>query len=211
MSKDGQFFLIVAGCAIVILAGIFIFTKTNKSPKPTADLTQLASFGHKIGNDDADITIVEFSDFQCPACASTYPTIKQLLSQDNGIRFIYRHFPLSIHKNAELAAIAAEAAASQSNFWSYHDLLFETQSIWSTQTNSQDHFIKLADQLNLDIDQFKQDLAKREFKDKVKADLDYANALSLNQTPTFFVNNQRFEGAKTLEQWQEIIRQLRRQ
>ncbi|MFZ2200130.1 MAG: thioredoxin domain-containing protein, partial [Microgenomates group bacterium] len=122
------------------------------------------------------VTLVEFSDFQCPACLSVQAPLKDLLKKYDGkITFVYRYFPLTqIHKNAQMSAQAAEAAGLQGKFWEMHDKLFETQTEWEGITNPTETFIKYAETLGLDIAKFRVELESQVVKDAIQVDVSAA-------------------------------------
>lgn len=144
------------------------------------------------GNPDAATTLIEYGDFQCPACGAYFPLVKQLVEQNpESLRVVYRHFPLvNIHPNALPAARATEAAGLQGKFWEMHDLLFANQSEWSDLDNAQDKFIDYAGEIGLDTEQFKADMASSAVQDAINADLVTGNAAGVNSTPTFVLNGQ---------------------
>ncbi|PIR70139.1 MAG: hypothetical protein COU46_03235 [Candidatus Niyogibacteria bacterium CG10_big_fil_rev_8_21_14_0_10_42_19] len=161
------------------------------------------------GNSDAGTTIIEYSDFQCQACAAYYPIIKRLAEEygDSAI-FVYRHFPLrQIHPNAELAAQASESAARQGKFWEMHDMLFENQQIWSNQRNPEETFIGYASAIGLDVEKFKSDLASEEVENKVDRDYNSAISAGINATPTFIFNGEKIQTPRTYEQFRTLIEQ----
>lgn len=194
MSREAK---ILVGILIVVVGGmIALFAFSNKAASPAsgpkADAGKLVkSDSHKIGT--GPVTVVEFGDYQCPACGQAYPITKQLLSEENGkMTLVFRNFPLTqVHKNALTSAYAAEAAAKQNKFWQMHDKLYETQSEWSESSTAPDIFAKYASGLGLNVDQFKQDEASDAVKATVKADMDDGTALSIQGTPTFYVNGQQ--------------------
>ncbi len=148
---------------------------------------------HIKGNPDASITLVEYSDFQCPACAGAAPEIKKLAEEmGEDVRIVYRHYPLrQIHPNAQLAAQASEAAANQGKFWEMHDELFASQRVWSNQSNPTDSFYTLAEKIELDMDQFKKDLTSSETKNKVNSDYTSGSTSGVNGTPTFYLDGEQ--------------------
>lgn len=154
------------------------------------------------GNPEAKVEIVEFSDFECPACQSASSSIREAVNfYGDNVVFYYRHFPLSQHKYAEKAAKSAEAAGKQGKFWEMHDAIFANQSNFSD-----DIFDRLASELGMDIEQFKTDLASKEVKNIVSGDLKDGKTLKVNSTPTFFVNGEKVElKGYTLENWKEIL------
>ena len=147
--------------------------------------------GYTKGPDDARVTIVEFSDFQCPACGQMADVIEKIIdAYPNDARLVYRHFPLSYHQYAMSAAKAAEAAGLQGKFWEMYSKLFGNQ-----QKLSDDIFVTYANDLGLDIDKFNQDLVSAEIENKIKDDLsDGSNLLKIGGTPTFYINNVEYTG-----------------
>ena len=146
-----------------------------------------------IGSPTASVTIEEFADFQCGACASVHPTLKQIQSTyGSRIRFIFRNFPLAIpaHDKAYEAAVAAEAVGLQdrAKFWAFQNLLFENQGAWTSNPNYRQIWEGYVQQIGLDIEKFKADTAAREAKTRVDADLARGRALSVDSTPTILVN-----------------------
>lgn len=141
-----------------------------------------------LGPADAPVTLVEFLDPECEGCRAAYPVIKELLSEYNGqVRLVVRYVPR--HNNSTLAAIATEAAGAQGQYWEMQELLFQNQPEWGEQTVSQEAtFIRYAETLGLDMNQFRADLANPEFATKVERDAQDSIALGIQGTPTFFVN-----------------------
>jgi protein-disulfide isomerase len=145
-----------------------------------------------------EITLVEFSDFQCPACLSVQAPLKEILKKYEGkVQFVYRHFPLTnIHKNAMMAAQASEAAEMQGKFWEFHDLLFSKQGEWSGLGDPREKFGEYAQQLELDIDKFVSDMESQAAKDIVSTDILASTRYRLTGTPTFYINGVETEFAQ---------------
>lgn len=142
------------------------------------------------GPKSAPVTVIEYSDFQCPACAAYFPILKGL-EQKYGekVAFVYRHYPLTtIHQYAQLAAQAATAASLQGKFWEMHDLLFERQNSWSKAGNVKQTMIDYANELKLDVAKFTTDLDSGPVKDRVSSDVNAGNAAGISSTPTFYLN-----------------------
>lgn len=141
------------------------------------------------------VTLVEFSDFQCPACQAVQGPLKQILKKYEGkVEFVYRHFPLvSIHKNAMVAAQASEAADLQGKFWEFHDKLFENQAEWSGLGDPRDKFREYLSQIGGDIEKFKSDLESQVVKDRVSVDILATTRYRLSGTPTFYINGVKTE------------------
>lgn len=158
------------------------------------------------GAKDAKAVLVEYSDFQCPACAFYHSIINTLEKEvGNKMLFVYRHYPLSQHKNARLAAYVSEAAGNQGKFWEMHSIIFENQKIWSDVDNSGKIFTGYAKSLNLDLVQFEKDLDSDKVKDKVEYDLRSGQALGVNVTPTFYLNGKKLNNIESYEQFKQII------
>lgn len=144
-----------------------------------------------MGAEDAKVEVVEFSDFQCPACKAAQGLVKQVQNRE-GVRFVFRHMPLSsIHKNALIAAEAAEAAHDQGKFWEYHDLLFERQEEWAEEKEIEVKLSDYAEELGLDRERFVESLEEGRHKELVMSDYGEAMRLGVRGTPTFFVNGKQ--------------------
>ena len=185
--------LIFIAVTIGVLAGVggLLWQFGQTEEKPVADVA--GDSVHRLGS--GEVVLVEFSDFQCPACLTVQEPLKQILKKYEGkITFVYRHFPLiSIHKNAMVAAYAAEAAGLQGKFWEMHDLLFAKQAEWSDLSDPRGKFGEYITQLEIDLDRFKSDLESQAVKDVVAVDLLATTRYRLSGTPTFFVNGVKVE------------------
>ncbi len=156
-----------------------------------------------MGPADAPITIVEFSDFQCPFCKRFQDeTFKQLMAAYPGkIRFVYRHLPLtSIHPEAFPAAEASMCANEQNAFWEFHDQIFANQD-----KLGRDLYLQIASDLNLDSAAFENCVTTNKYKDLVQTDSDFALGLGVQSTPTFFINGLAIVGAQPLTAFTQII------
>ncbi len=183
----------------------------KNSDAPAASATQQTVKRYDIAEDDdyvlgpadAPITIIEFSDYQCPFCTKYEVQVAQRLRQEfpDQIRFIYRDFPLySIHPFAAPAAEAANCAGEQGAYWQYHDALFSGKYEFS-----QAAFAQYAAELSLDAGQFKDCLDSRKYQAEVEADYEYAANLGIRSTPTIFINGLAVVGAQPYEVFQEIV------
>lgn len=161
------------------------------------------------GEKTATLAIVEFSDFQCPMCASVQPAIKQYMEAYKGkIRFIYKYYPLTtVHKNARPAAQAAECAAQQGKFWEYHDKLFENQVQWAKLDNPSEFFTTLAIAVKLDLPKFQACVADPNQGWAVDADIRDAKDRIVNATPTFFIGETRVVGQQFMTEGARMIEQ----
>ncbi len=201
--------------AIWVLVAVFIgvvvwgiVKNTTSTPSEPSALSGVSSSDWIKGNNESNVVLVEYSDFQCPACGAYHPVVKQLVREfGNDVAFVYRHFPLrQIHPNADLSARAAEAAGAQGKFWEMHDLLFENQKEWSDQKNAVDNFVKYAESLGLNGEQFKSDIDSKEVKQKVNEDYNGGTLLKISGTPTFFLNGKKLQNPRNYEEFQSIIK-----
>jgi protein-disulfide isomerase len=187
LTGESKVLLAIVGITAVIIAlAAVVMTK----PAPVFTRTELIPPGaHTKGNPDAANYLVEFSDFQCPACAAIKPLVDQIIKENEGnLLFVYRHFPLTQHPFAQKAAEAAEAAEAQGKFWEMFDLLFANQDKLSDSL-----FTELAAQLKLDTTVFTADLSSGKYRESVLADLREGNRLGINATPTFFLNGRKLD------------------
>lgn len=160
---------------------------------------------HIRGSFDAPVTLVEFSDFECPFCERIFPTLNKILSDYQGkVRLVYKYFPLSFHPNAQKAAESAECAFEQGKFWEYHDKLFENQPAGF----SVDKFKQWAGDLGLNTAQFNSCLDGGKYAQKVQADFQEGQQNGVNGTPATFVNGQLVSGAQSYESFKQIIDNL---
>ena len=144
----------------------------------------------QIGSLNFKITLVEYGDYQCPYCGLAHPLVKRLLGEKGDlIRFVFRNFPLAtIHAYAMSAALAAEAASQQNQFWKMHDLLFENQERFH-----EDLFPELAKDLGMDLDRFQSDFNNKSTLAKVNADFKSGLHSGVNGTPSFFIDIKKIE------------------
>ena len=155
-----------------------------------------------IGPQDAPITIVEFSDYQCPFCRRWHQEVYEplLAAYPGKIKLVYRNLPLtSIHPDAFGAAEAAMCAGEQDAYWPYHEKLFSSENL-GTQVYTQ-----YAQQLSLDIDKFQACLQDQKYKAAIEADSDFAVNLGVRSTPTFFINGLAVVGAQPLDVFKQVI------
>jgi len=162
----------------------------------------------QIGDPNAKVVIVEYSDFQCPSCAQIEPTVHKFLEIYNGkIRLIYKYYPLTrIHQNSMAAAHAAECAAGQDHFWPYHDRLFQTQLSWAPLQDPTTSFVAIAEEVKLDLGKFQSCYADPSRIAPIELDAKEAVDRQVTATPSFFIDDERLvgtvfatDGARTIE------------
>jgi protein-disulfide isomerase len=171
-------------------------------PEPESITANVGTEGSpSIGPKDAPVTVFEFSDYQCPACRQGHDTVRKIREIYSGqIRWIFKNYPLKMHKDAERAAQAALCAADQNRFWDYQDVLYAT-----TEDLTVGKLEQLAVNIGLTLDPFKQCLESGKYKSKVEQDIQDARNAGVNSTPTFIINDRRKTGAPPLEQFKAII------
>ncbi|MFA5167347.1 MAG: thioredoxin domain-containing protein [Candidatus Omnitrophota bacterium] len=195
--------LALALAGIVLVAGIY-----HGKGKPTVQAPAepvKVSFVKRMGASDATVEIVEFTDFECPACGAAHNVLKQIESQYAGkINVTFKHYPLQYHKSAMQAHRAAECANSQGKFWSFHDALYQSQREWVGKDPSV--FFSYAEILGLDVPRFKDCLSGLEPDIAINAEVQEARKRQVNATPTFFINGERAVGLRELSsKGKEII------
>ncbi len=209
--------IIIAG---LIIAGAIVYTQKPKPvelpkkeningqallEKKTKSEFTISEKDHIRGNPEAPVTIIEYSDFQCPFCASFHPTMEQILENyPDKVRWVYKHFPLdSIHPQARPAAEASECVWEQKGndgFWEFADRLFENQ-----ERLGKELYQELATKMGLNLDQFNNCLSSRKYKDKVEADYQEGKQVGVKGTPASFVNGEEVFGAVPYENLKEIV------
>jgi len=200
---------------VIVLAGIgWLMYRTagtgSQTPSGTLAVPVTAS-DISTGPASASITLLEYADFECPACAAYSPIINQLLQDPQvagKVRFVYRYFPLrNIHPNGQLSAQAAQAAALQGKFWEMHDRLYEQQDAWAALSNAgaRAKFVQYAQDLGLDVARFDSDIDSDTVKAAVNADYDSAVASGVGETPTFFVDGIQLQQPSSLDQFKQEI------
>ncbi len=176
----------------------------GSAPAPDIDMKALADDDPFLGDEDAPVTMIEWSDFECPFCGRFYSqTEEQLIQQyvDTGkVKFVYRDFPLSFHPNAQKAAEAGECADEQGKFWEMHDLLFE-QGVQGGVAG----FKQYAQQIGLDTAEFSQCLDSGAMASEVQNDFNDGQRVGISGTPGFIINGQLVSGAQPFQVFQQVI------
>jgi len=197
-------FLSVILVLAVFAIAIFMVSQINFAPTGFSVL-ELASNSPSEGAADAKVVIVEFSDYQCPACLTLEQGIRQVLPEYEGsVRLVYRNYPLySIHPNAGIAAEAALAANEQGKFWEMHKALFDNQG--QIRAEGRAAIDRIAVQIGLDLNKFDEALSSRKFAPAVQQGMADAEKFGVEATPTFFINGKKFVGAYSAAQLKELI------
>lgn len=202
---------IFALLALFIAAGIF-WKSTSLKPEPNINSKSANSPLLEINTEDwirgdkaAPIILVEYGDFQCPACGAYYPILKQLeANYGQKLAVVWRHYPLTtIHNHAWETAVAAEVAGKQGKFWQMHDKLFENQKEWSKSSNIDKLLDKYAAEIDLDVDKFRKQ--REGIENKIKQDQNSGLDQNVTGTPTFFMNGIKIPLPGGLEQFKKVI------
>lgn len=205
MKQEAKLLLGFGIITIGILVGAVFLLGGSSTPTPTSNIKAdpkilVKSGSNKFGSESAKVTLVEFGDFQCPACALSYPIAKEIkTAYKDRIQFVFRNFPLPSHANALVAAQAAEAAGTQEKYWEMHDMLYENQSEWSSESNPLEIFVGYAKELELDVDKFKEEVQSSKYASKIQEDLLDGRSLGVNSTPTFYLNSEKIVGVVSYE------------
>ncbi len=200
----GKTFWAIIAVIVIIFGGIVVFNKKDTGPTDTGNATPTS---HITGQGSTGVTLVEYGDFECPACGKFYPLIEQVKEKyKNKIFFQFRHLPLvQLHPNAFAAARAAEAASKQGKFWEMYNLLYQNQQAWSSLSDASPTFEGYATQLGLNVTQFKTDAASAAINSTINADIkEFDKTKAARSTPTFFLDGKKIQ-AGTLEDFSELI------
>lgn len=214
MSSEMKALLGIGAATILILiGGVFVMSKSAPTTKtPTSQKVDKAILikkdSYAVGNPKSKVAVVEFADFQCPACASAQPVAKRIIEDYTGkVYFQFRHYPLPQHRNAKLSAYVAEAAGVQGKFWEMHDMLYENQDEWGESNKPMEFFESYATKLKLDIEKLKEQIKKEDISKKIDRDIQDGGVAGVNSTPTFFVNGIQFRGVPQYADLQKLIDQ----
>ena len=194
---------------IVVVVGLFgLFAVTKKDGNGASNNTNAQPTSHTVGEGTAGVTLIEYGDFECPACQQFYPIVKQVKEEfGDKITFQFRHFPLNqIHPHAYQASRAAEAAGKQGKFFEMHDLLYENQQNWKGLSDVTDVFEGFAEQIGLNMEQYRTDVISGNIGAAIDADIKEGQGVGANSTPTFVINGQKVEeNPRTFEAFKELI------
>ena len=193
-----------------ISAVVFVIIKLSTPPETTVAITlshiEITPEDWVKGQTGSKAVLVEYSDFECPACGAYYPVLKKLYRDfGNRMQFVYRHFPLKQHLHAELAARAAEAAGRQGKFWEMHDLIFEGQIAWTSQSHPEETFIGYARKLGLDLERYRKDLESPEVQKAIENDRESVDRDNLEGTPTFFLNGVMIQNPRSYDEFRKLL------
>lgn len=206
MNQSSTFFIVlgVIGVSALLLFGIiFLQGRTPASATPAPITTE----DHIRGATSTPVTLIEYMDFECAACAAYFPILSNLEKEFDGrVTFVVRYFPLSQHMNGMPAALAAEAAGQQGKYWQMHDMLFSRQKEWGEkQAMTPEVFERYASELGLNMDQYRTDVASQSVKDRIARDVNEGRAIGINSTPTFFLNGTKLQNPQSEEAFRAAL------
>ena len=204
--------IIFWSAAVVVLAGIvwLIIIAANAPPAPSTSASSapaITSADWSKGSATSSVTMIEYGDFECPACGEYYPTVEQVLANyGNRIRFVFRNFPLSQHLSALPAAYAAEAAGREGKYWEMFDKLYANQAVWAASPSTAPAaFRGYAQSLGLDMTAYDADVASTAVHDKVQADFAGGQDAAVDHTPTFFINRKQIPNPNTYDDFKSVL------
>ena len=202
------------GAAIIVVVAVVggLIWLVNYSPSSTTGtsvtVAPISSKDMVRGNKNAKAKLIEYGDFQCPACGAYYPLVKQLLSDEstNNLYFVYRFFPLvNVHPNAFVADQAAYAAFKQGKFWEMYDLLYTNQNDWANLPDPTQAFNDYAKKLNLNMTKFLADYSSSDTKKYVQESEDRGTSEGINQTPTFILNGTQITNPQNYADFKKLV------
>ncbi len=212
----------IAGFLVLVIAGVTVAYVVSggaggsgsganaNSTVAATTVPAIAAADWTQGNKAAKVSVIEYGDFECPACGAYNPIVNQLIATyGSQVLFSFRNFPLyTIHPDAGISAQAAEAAGLQGKYWEMHELLYKNQLAWSVVDPSavvSKYFDGYAQQLGLDVKKFDQDITSSAVTNKIAADVASGNAAQIDHTPTFFVNNAQIANPASADAFKQVI------
>ncbi len=209
----------IIGFLILVIAGVIAAAAYSGSSSSNANapagfvattIPAITSADWTTGDATSSVSVVEYGDYECPACAEYNSVVKQLIADyGNRVLFAFRNFPLyTIHPDAGISAQAAGAAGLQGKYWEMHDLLYANQNDWVTTDPTQvvaKYFNGYAQSLGLDVAKFDSDVSSTQVSDKIAADVTSGNAASIDHTPTFFVNLKQIPNPTNYAGFKKVI------
>lgn len=210
--------VIVSIASIIAIFGFLylVYSATNKpetSNKVYTEVTKINSDDHIKWSPNKKHILVEYGDYQCPACKSYFTIISQIEASGSGmtnvtknITFVYRNYPLTnLHQHAMEAAQAAEAAGRQKKYYEMGDTLYKNQEKWADLATATDYFTALAKELKLDVDKFKSDMNSSGVKEKIQKDMASGNSVTVQGTPTFYLDGKKLENISSFDEFKKIL------
>lgn len=215
-TRPKAFFWLLGLIALVGVAALgYVATKPKSSSVPTADAPDTANAGppqgYLIGKVDAPVKIMEFGDFECPACAGwsavTEPDVRTRIINPGLANFTYYDFPLTEHRNSIPASNAAACADEQQKFWPMHDRLFQAQEEWKTEATEapKPFFKRYATEIGLDVGKWETCYDARRYQKRINANLADGLRRGVNATPTFVIGNNMYPGMRSYDELKKLV------
>lgn len=201
---------VVIATIIIIVAAVVSAGSLDGTPSSDTPAPEITAEDWSQGPKDAKVTLIEYGDFQCPACATYHPMVKKVLG-DYGDRvlFVFRNFPLyTIHPNAGIGSQAAEAASLQGKYWEMYDLLYTKQNEWSSEATNrvaESRFEGYAASLGMDVEKFRKDINSDQVLKKIQRDVDGGNDIGVGKTPTFYLNLKQIQSPASEAEFRSIL------
>lgn len=207
------FYLLLAAIAVVGIVALTYMASRSSSRMSYVDSTipPIANQGHVIGSDSAPVEIVEFADFECPACGTfanlTEPDIRAKLVNTGQIRFRFVDYPLEMHRNTWAAHLAAWCAGDQGRFWEMHDLIFMNQDRWNGEATRDPEKVlaPLAQQAGVNTEQYQSCMEARKFIPQIRANYDEAIRRQIQSTPSYVIGNQVLLGTRSYDEFKALV------
>jgi protein-disulfide isomerase len=205
--KSKGFLAIIAILIIGTIAAIIFAGGSDDSGSSGGSSSEIAATDHVRGAADSPVVLMEYGDFQCPACAGFDTVMEELFATyGDRVSFVYRHFPLTqIHPNAMAAHRAAEAAGRQGKFFEMGHLLYQRQSEWSESNNAASAIEAFAVELGLDIEKYRLDVSDSATLTVINDQRRSGENLDVSATPTFFLNGEKIDNPQSLEEFQKLL------
>jgi len=181
----------------------------TNTEEPTNQLVASVDDDPSIGQEEAAITIIDFSDYQCPFCAKFYseilPQLKTDYIQTGKVKYVFRDFPLNVHPKAQYAHYAAECAKEQNKYWEMHDMLFEKQAEWSEAENLVETFTLYAGEIKLNTTNFNSCMTSEKYREEIAKDKEDGISYGVKGTPTIIINGKLIRGVSNYEQLKQLL------
>lgn len=213
-----RFYLMLAALAAVGVAALLYLMNRSSSPSIPVQVAVTAADtagfrGYVLGSDSAKVEIIEYADYQCPACQSfemvEFPYVKERLIQTGKVRYVYRDFPLDQpHRWTRLSAHSAACANEQGRFWEQHEALYRTQSEWSASGDAGGIFRSLAQQNGMDVGQYDACMQSLKYAGRIQASLDEGIRLGVNSTPSFRIGDRLYAGVQPYDKLKALVDSL---
>jgi protein-disulfide isomerase len=202
--------VIILAVAVAAGAAVFLSRQPDESVAAANSARGPADIKggiHFRGPENAEVTLVEFGDYQCPSCGAYHPFVKEILNRyPKQVRLEFHHFPLiSIHPNSLAASKAAEAAGEQGHYWEMHDALFEYQNQWATQPDPKPIFAAIANRIGINGTILVQAMDNPRLQERILADVQQGDKVGIQAVPTFFIKGQQVSMKLSIDDFVQVI------